>query len=77
MKRWLRAQPRAATITELQAQLDTFAEIYNTQRPHRSLPHHATPAAVYNTRPKAGPVIDTTNTESRARTRTNKKSEPQ
>ena len=68
MKRRLRAQPPAATILELQHQLDTFVDIYNTQRPHRSLPHHATPAVIYNTRPKAGPVIDTNNTESRVRT---------
>lgn len=30
-------------------------ELYNHHRPHRSLPHRATPAAIYNTRPKAGP----------------------
>ena len=55
MKRWLTAQPRAATLTELQTQLDTFVEIYNQQRPHRSLPSRATPAVAYQTRPKAVP----------------------
>jgi transposase InsO family protein len=55
LKRWLLRQPRAATITELQAQLDTFVDEYNHRRPHRSLPHRATPATVYNARPKAGP----------------------
>jgi transposase InsO family protein len=55
MKRWLRAQPPAATITELQALLDRFAEHYNHHRPHRSLPHHATPAVAYHARPKATP----------------------
>src|SRR3954470_19459785 len=55
MKRWLRIQPAANTITELQTQLDTFAEIYNHHRPHRPLPHRATPAVAYNSRPKAGP----------------------
>jgi transposase InsO family protein len=54
MKRWLRAQPAATTINELQTQLDTFVEYYNHQRPHRSLPHHATPSTTYNARPKAG-----------------------
>ena len=68
MKRWLRAQPAAATIVELQHQLDTFAEHYNHHRPHRSLPHHSTPAVAYTTRPKAGPGNDHPNTESRVRT---------
>jgi transposase InsO family protein len=67
MKRWLRAQPPAATTLELQHQLDTFAELYNHHRPHRSLPHHATPATIYNTRPKATPPNTTTNTEPRVR----------
>ena len=67
MKRWLRAQPPATTITELQAQLDSFAEIYNHQRPHRSLPHQATPATVYTTRPKAGPANHSLGSEQRVR----------
>lgn len=54
MKTWLRAQPdQPATIADLQALLDRFAEAYNHQRPHRSLPHRATPATVYTTGPKA------------------------
>jgi transposase InsO family protein len=57
MKKWLRAQPaKPATIAELQALLDVFVDLYNTQRPHRSLPHQATPAAVYGTLPKALPA---------------------
>lgn len=67
MKRWLRAQPAATTIVELQAKLDAFVEIYNHQRPHRSLPHRATPATVYATRPKATPHDHTTSTEHRVR----------
>ena len=62
MKKWLRAQPtQPATIAELQALLDRFVTQYNQQRPHRSLPHRATPAALYNTMPKAlpGPSRDT------------------
>lgn len=56
LKNWLRAQPvQPATIAELQALLDIFVVIYNTQRPHRSLPHRATPATVYASRPKASP----------------------
>jgi transposase InsO family protein len=57
MKKWLRAQPvQPATITDLQTLLDVFVEIYNTQRPHRSLPHQATPAAIYFALPKALPA---------------------
>ena len=54
MKKWLRAQPdQPATIADLQTLLDTFAEQYNHRRPHRSLPHQATPATRYTTGPKA------------------------
>lgn len=55
MKKWLRTQPPAATITELQDQLDTFTNLYNHHRPHRSLPHRSTPAVAYQARPKASP----------------------
>ena len=62
MKKWLRAQPdQPSTIPELQLLLDEFAAEYNQHRPHRSLPHRATPAALYDTIPKAvpGPSRDT------------------
>ena len=55
MKRWLTAQPGAATLNELQQQLDRFVDLYNHHRPHRSLTHHATPAVAYTSRPKASP----------------------
>ena len=56
LKKWLRAQPhQPATAGELQALLDTFADQYNHRRPHRSLPHRATPATAYAARPKASP----------------------
>ena len=56
MKKWLRAQPdQPTTIAELQALLDQFQTEYNTTRPHRSLPHRATPATLYDTMPKALP----------------------
>jgi hypothetical protein len=38
LKRWLGKQPRAATLAELQAQLDQFAGYYNHVRPHRATP---------------------------------------
>ena len=57
MKKWLRAQPvQPATLTDLQTLLDRFVEEYNHHRPHRSLPHRATPATLYNTLPKALPA---------------------
>jgi transposase InsO family protein len=53
-KKWLAKQPAANSITELQTQLDTFADYYNTRRPHRSL-NRATPATAFAARPKATP----------------------
>lgn len=53
LKKHLNKQPRAATLAELQHQLDTFCDEYNHHRPHCSLPHDATPATAYTTRPKA------------------------
>ena len=56
LKNWLHAQPdQPATLAELQALIDTFLNAYNHRRPHRSLPHSATPATAYDTRPKATP----------------------
>src|SRR3954447_7715102 len=37
-KNWLSHQLQPSTLTELQALLDTFTELYNHHRPHRSLP---------------------------------------
>src|SRR5262252_4283353 len=57
MLSWLRAQPcQPTTIDQLQALLDLFTGLYNQQRPHRSLPHRATPATVYHSLPKAAPT---------------------
>ncbi len=56
LKNWLRGQPQPHTIAQLRALLDEFRTIYNEQRPHRSLPHQATPATIYTTRPKAEPA---------------------
>ncbi len=48
MKKWLCAQPdQPATITDLQTLLNAFAEEYNQRRPHRSLPHRATPDGLH------------------------------
>jgi transposase InsO family protein len=55
LKRWLAEQPPAATVADLQAQLDRFTTIYNTERPHRELGRR-TPAAAYTALPKAAPT---------------------
>jgi transposase InsO family protein len=58
-KKWLTAQPRAATLVGLQRQLDRFQTYYNTIRPHRALGRR-TPAQAFAARPKAvptGPII--------------------
>jgi len=70
MKKWLRAQTlQPVTITELQALLDTFRDSYNQHRPHRSVPHNATPATAYAARPKATPSTDRADqTQDRVRT---------
>jgi hypothetical protein len=54
LKKWLARQPPAAALTELQAQLDAFQRIYNTERPHRAL-GGLTPDAAYQATPKAVP----------------------
>jgi transposase InsO family protein len=66
LKKWLTGQPRAATLAQLQTQLDAFVKAYNYDRPHRSLPHQATPATAYTTRPKADPA-NRTDTHDRVR----------
>lgn len=70
LKKWLRAQPnQPTTIAELQTLLDIFREQYNQHRPHRSLPHRATPATAYAARPKASPGTDrSSDTHDRVRT---------
>jgi len=55
LKKWLRAQPAAPTLRDLQTQLDVFANYYNTIRPHRSLAGR-TPADAYTARAKATPT---------------------
>lgn len=70
MKNWLRAQPQQpATLAQLQTLLDTFAPTYNQHRPHRSLPHRATPATIYNSRPKATPQQGSRDTDTHDRVR--------
>ena len=55
LKRWLTAQPPAASPEHLQHQLDEFREYYNEQRPHRANAN-ATPSQAYQTTQKATPI---------------------
>lgn len=55
VKKWLTARDPAATIDELNAQLEQFRSFYNHQRPHRA--HRgATPAEVFDATAKARPA---------------------
>lgn len=53
--RYLDKQPLAETLDELQAQVDEFDHIYNTQRPHQGLPGRVTPLIAWEATPKADP----------------------
>jgi len=55
LKRFLAAQDPAATLTELQAQLDAFRDHYNHRRGHRPLGRR-TPAHVWAQSPRSGPA---------------------
>lgn len=68
LKNWLRARPaQPSGLAELQHLLDEFTTCYNTRRPHKSLPHRATPAVIYAARPKAAPGTRDTGTHDRLR----------
>ena len=67
LKRWLAAQPAAATVAELQTQLNTFTDIYNQIRTHRAL-QGATPAQAYVATIKAAPAAQHSNPHYRIRT---------
>ena len=54
LKRWLATQPQAASLAELQAQLDRFAHYYNHQRPHRAIGRRS-PIQAFTARTKATP----------------------
>ena len=51
--RYLDKQPLAATLAELQAQVDAFDDIYNNERPHQGLPGRVTPRAAWEATAKA------------------------
>jgi transposase InsO family protein len=56
VKRWLAKHEAAATVGELQAELDRFRAYYNDVRPHRAI-GRSTPAGAFASRPKATPSL--------------------
>lgn len=52
--RYLDKQPLASSLAELQAQVDGFDHIYNTERPHQGLPGRVTPIVAWEATAKAG-----------------------
>jgi putative transposase len=50
--RYLDKQPLADSLAELQAQVDAFDDIYNTERPHQGLPGRITPRTAWEATPK-------------------------
>lgn len=55
LKKWLRAQPPAAGLDELNTALEQFRVYYNEKRPHRAL-RGATPAEAFTATVKAQPA---------------------
>ena len=55
LMRYLHTRPLARSLTELQAQVDAFDHIYNTQRPHQGLPGRMTPQQAWDATAKADP----------------------
>ena len=53
--RWLDKQPLASSLEGLQEQVDEFDRIYNTERPHQSLPGRITPIQAWEATPKVEP----------------------
>lgn len=70
LKRWLKAQPVAKTIEELNLLLQDFQTLYNQTRPHQSL-NNITPQEAYTSKPKVEPII-TDNNKSQWRVRVDK-----
>jgi transposase InsO family protein len=70
-KRLAAQQPQPATVTELQAQLDTFRDYYNTHRPHRAIGRR-TPADAWTARTRATPTRQGIRIDEQFRVRTDR-----
>ncbi len=69
LKLWLAARPPAASLDDLQDQLDEFQTLYNTTRKHRAIGRN-TPANQWHRLPKSGPANLPITTRSRVHTAT-------
>ncbi|PYI39608.1 IS481 family transposase [Arthrobacter psychrolactophilus] len=67
LKHWLTIQDPAKTLVKLNKDLIRFAQVYNTERPHRAL-NRRTPAQAYEAVPKATPTNSEAGTHHRVRT---------
>jgi transposase InsO family protein len=56
LKRWLVKHEPAASVEDLQAELDRFRVYYNDVRPHRAIGRR-TPTEAFNARPKSVPIL--------------------
>lgn len=56
--KWLKKQPFAKDIAELQVQVDIFDQAYNTQRGHQSLEERRTPQEAWDATAVAQPLAD-------------------
>lgn len=57
LKKWLRKRRAAATLEDLQADLDEFTRIYNTERPHQGIGRQI-PIDRWRASPAAGPASE-------------------
>ena len=71
LKRWLAKHEPAATIEDLQAELDRFLAYYNSVRPHRGIDRR-TPSEAFGARPKAAPTLPGVPVSSHVRVRRDK-----
>jgi hypothetical protein len=67
LKRYLGRQPPAASLADLQRQLDAFRAYYNAERPHRAV-RGRTPLVAFGARVKARPAVELAGTHFRVRT---------
>jgi transposase InsO family protein len=56
LKKWLRKQPAASSIEELQSQIDRFVRYYNEKRPHQA--RDCPPMHAWRSLDKATPELD-------------------
>ena len=66
LKKWLRAQPAALTVEDLQRQLLDFQHMYNTERKNRAIARR-TPLQAYTTIDKDQPTMELRDTHWRVR----------